>query len=71
MWDGNKFVNKVSRYSFFRFSAVEVLKFLIVNSKLLCDTINNIIEHKITNKSKLLCPYIDKLVIQAICYITK
>ena len=56
MWEGNKFVNNVSRYSFLRFSAVDVLKFLMVNSKLLWDTIRSIMEHRITNNNKLVCP---------------
>lgn len=48
-------VNNESLYSFFKFSLAALLKFLIVNSKLLWETITNIIVDKTINTNKLLC----------------
>lgn len=55
MCDGNKLVNNESLCSFFKFSLAALLKFLIVNSKLLCETITKIIVDNTINTNKLLC----------------
>lgn len=55
MCDGNRLVSNESLYSFFKFSFAALLKFFMVNSKLLCETITKIIVDNTINTNKLLC----------------